>query len=33
LPDTGGIPLTLLLSVGVLVMLAGSGVLAARLTR
>jgi hypothetical protein len=33
LPDTGGVPLTLLLSVGVLVMLAGSGVLAARLTR
>jgi LPXTG-motif cell wall-anchored protein len=33
LPDTGGIPLTPLLSVGVLVLLAGSGVFAARLTR
>jgi LPXTG-motif cell wall-anchored protein len=33
LPDTGGIPLVPLLSVGALVMLAGSGVFAARLTR
>ena len=33
LPDTGGIPLAPLLSVGALVLLAGSGVLAARLTR
>jgi LPXTG-motif cell wall-anchored protein len=33
LPDTGGIPLVSLLSVGGLVLLAGSGVFAARLTR
>jgi LPXTG-motif cell wall-anchored protein len=33
LPDTGGIPLAPLLSVGALVLLAGSGVFAARLTR
>ena len=33
LPDTGGIPLAPLLSVGTLVLLAGSGVFAARLTR
>jgi LPXTG-motif cell wall-anchored protein len=33
LPDTGGIPLVPLLSVGALVLLAGSGVFAARLTR
>ena len=33
LPDTGGIPLGSLLSVGGLVLLAGSGIFAARLTR
>ena len=33
LPDTGGIPLVSFLSVGGLVLLAGSGVFAARLTR
>jgi uncharacterized protein involved in copper resistance len=33
LPDTGGIPLASLLSVGALVLLAGSGVFAARLAR
>jgi cobalamin biosynthesis Mg chelatase CobN len=33
LPDTGGIPLAPLLSVGALVLLAGSGVFASRLTR
>ena len=33
LPDTGGIPLAPLLSVGAFVLLAGSGVFAARLTR
>jgi len=33
LPDTGGIPLAPLLSVGALVLLAGSGVFATRLTR
>ncbi len=33
LPDTGGIPPVPLLSVGALVLLAGSGVFAARLTR
>jgi hypothetical protein len=33
LPDTGGIPLAPLLSVGALVLLTGSGVFATRLTR